>query len=136
MNDTENQEKTANVENTETKDATKTKGSEPNNIIVAEEATEILNNENIINTLKKYKADTKEKEIALEYAKSHIQCIRGLVESDIKNSIYRKDIEIRDIISHLNMMLKKKDEYIFSTMVINSPSHYRTITEDIIKTVK
>ncbi|MDY6932596.1 MAG: hypothetical protein SVZ03_00060 [Spirochaetota bacterium] len=114
-------------------EVTSKRKDEPNRIIVGEEATELLNNENIINAVNNYKADTKEKVIALEFIKSHIQFINQIVENDIKKGISRRDIEVQDIVSHINMMMQKREEYIFTSIIINSPSHYKCIMKDMLQ---
>jgi len=55
--------------------------------------------------------------------------MKGIIEHDVEKSINRTDFEIRDLISHVNIMMKSKDEYTFNTMVMHSPSHYRNLLQ-------
>ncbi len=71
-------------------------------------------------------------EIALEFVKSYAHFVQELVEHDLKIKLQRSDIEIRDLISHVNMLMRKKYELTFTAMVYNSPSHYRKILEKIL----
>ncbi len=107
--------------------------AEPNRMIVAEEAVSLLSSDNITVATNKYKSDTPEKEIALEFANSHYQFMQELVKNDLGRKIGRSDFEIKDLVSHVNVMMKNKDEYIFTTMVIHSPVHYHLIQENILK---
>ncbi len=94
-------------------------------LLVQEQVRELLSNEDIVSAVANFKADSEEQEIALDYANSHIQFLSQIVESDRNKGIVRSDVEIRDLVSHVNIMLKKKDEYLFITIVMYSPSHYR-----------
>ena len=99
----------------------------PEALAVTEEITELLSKENIVAAVQKFKADSEEKETAVEFTNAHIQFLSQIVESDYKHGVSRTDVEIRDLVSHVNMMLRKRDEYLFTTMIMHSPSHYRTI---------
>ena len=105
----------------------------PENLQIIEEITELLSNEDISTAVKNFKADSEGKEIALEFANSHILFLKEIVESDNKKAIERTDVEIRDLISHVNIMLKNKDEFLFTTMVIHSPSHYKNMQKKLLK---
>jgi hypothetical protein len=105
-------------------------------LAVIEEIAELLSKEDIITAVQKFKADSEEKKIAVEFANSHIQLLNQIVESDYKKGIERTDVEIRDMISNLNAMLKKKDEYLFTTIVMHSPSHYRNIQKRFYAKIK
>lgn len=94
-------------------------------LLVQEQLAELLQNDDIILAVANFKADSEEQEIALDYANSHIQFLTQIVESDRNKGVVRSDVEIRDLVSHVNLMLKKKDEYLFTTIVMYSPSHYR-----------
>ena len=107
--------------------------SEPNRMLVAEEAVTLLSSDNISKAINSYKADTPEKEIALEFVNSHYQFMQELVKHDLGRKLGRTDFEIKDLVSHVNIMMKNKDEYIFTTMVIHSPSHYHLVQQQIIK---
>lgn len=100
---------------------------------VIEEAAELLCSENIFRAIKTYKPDKKEKEIAAEFVKSYVQFINEIVSHDLEAVINRSDFEIKDLVAHVNSMMRKKDEYIFNSMVAHSPSHYRSIQKIILK---
>jgi hypothetical protein len=108
----------------------------PERIIVIEEISDLFGNEDIITAVKNFKADSGEKEIAIEFANSHIQFLNGIIESDYKKGIARTDVEIRDIISNANVMLQKKDEYLFTTIITHSPAHYRNIQKKYYARIK
>jgi hypothetical protein len=105
-------------------------------LAVIEEIAELLSKEDIIAAIQKFKADSEEKKIAVEFANAHIQLLNQIVESDYKKGIVRTDVEIRDMISNVNSMLKKKDEYLFTTIVMHSPSHYRNIQKRFYAKIK
>lgn len=96
-------------------------------LLVKEEIHDLLSNEDLVEAVKNFKADTSDKEIALEFANSHILFLNEIVESDYKKGVTRTDVEIRDMVAHVNMMLQKRDVYIFTTMVAHTHSHYRHI---------
>ncbi len=108
-------------------------GSNPNRVLVAEEAVTLLSTDDISKAINTFKADTPEKEIALEFVKSHYQFMQELVKNDLERKLGRTDFEIKDLVAHVNIMMKNKDEYIFTTMVIHSPSHYHLVQQQIIK---
>ncbi len=97
------------------------------NLKVIEEISELFSNEDIVSAVKKFNADSEEKEIAAEFASSHIQFLNQIVESDYKKGIARNDAEIRDVVSYVNTMLLLKNEYLFTTIVTHSPLHYKNI---------
>lgn len=99
----------------------------PEALAVIEEITELFGKEDIVAAVRKFKADSEEKKIAVEFTNSHIQFINQVVESDYKKGIARTDVEIRDMLSHVNAMLRQKDEYLFTNMIMHCPSHYRNI---------
>jgi hypothetical protein len=105
-------------------------------LAVIEEISELVSKEDIIAAIQKFKADSEEKKIAVEFVNAHIQLLNQIVESDYKKGIARTDVEIRDMISNLNAMLKKKDEYLFTTIVMHSPSHYRNIQKRFYAKIK
>jgi hypothetical protein len=108
----------------------------PEALAVTEEITELLSKEDIVLAVQKFKADSEEKKIAMEFANSHINFLKQVVESDYNKKIARSDVEIRDMLSHVNSMLMKKDEYLFSTIITHSPSHYRTIQKRFYAKIK
>lgn len=105
-------------------------------LLVKEEIHDLLSNEDLIEAVKKFKADTSDKEIALEFANSHIQFLNEIVESDYKKGVTRTDVEIRDMVAHVNMMLQKRDAYIFTTMVAHTHFHYRHIQNKFYENIK
>ncbi len=108
-------------------------GSEPNRVLVAEEAVSLLSSDNITGAMKTYKTDTPEKEIAIEFVNSHYQFMQELVKNDLGRKLGRSDFEIKDLVSHVNVMMRNKDEYIFTTMVIHSPAHYHLIQKHMLQ---
>jgi len=107
--------------------------SDPNREIVLDESAALLSNENIVTALKKYTPNTREKELAVEFVSSYSQFIQELTKHDLNKKIGRSDVEIQDLISHVNMMLKKKNDYLFTMMVMKSPLHYRNIQKSLIQ---
>ncbi len=112
------------------------KNISPEKILIIEEISELLSSENITDAVSKFKADSEEKKIALEYSSSHIQFLNELIDNDSKKGITRTDVEIRDMVSHINLLLKSKDEFLFNTIVVNSPSHYKNIQKKYISKAK
>jgi hypothetical protein len=108
----------------------------PEALAVTEEITELLGKEDIITAVQKFKADSEQKEIAVEFANSHIQFLNQIVESDYKKGIERTDVEIRDLLSNVNAMLNRRDKYLFTTMVTHSPSHYKNIQKKYYPEIK
>jgi len=100
-----------------------------NRMIVAEITVEILNNEAIEKALAALKGESEEEKMSIEFIKSYLQFLKQIVENDLKKGINRSDIEIKDLISNVNEMLREKDNYIFTTMVINSANHYKSIKD-------
>ncbi len=105
-------------------------------LAVTEEIAELLANDDIVIALQKFKSDSEEKKIASEFANSHIDFLKQVVEGDYKKQIARSDVEIRDMLSHVNSMLKKRDEYLFSTIITHCPSHYRNIQKKFYAKIK
>jgi hypothetical protein len=108
----------------------------PEALAITEEISELLGTEDIILALQKFKADSEEKKIAVEFANSHINFLKQVIESDYKKKIVRSDVEIREMLSHVNSMLKKKNEYLFSTIITHSPIHYRNIQKKFYAKIK
>lgn len=100
--------------------------------VITEEITELLSNDNIVEAISKFETDSEEKEIAMEFVKSHILFLQEIVEKDYNKEKSRMDVEIRDLVSHVNMMLRKRDEYLFTAIIMNSPAHYKSIEKDLI----
>ena len=107
--------------------------STPDRTIVTEESIALLKAENIITALKTYNDDTAEKEIASEFVKSFKQFLLELADHDMGNEIKRSNFEIKDLVSHVNMMMKEKDEYLFSVMVMTSHIHYETLQKSLLQ---
>lgn len=105
-------------------------------LLVKEEIHDLLSNEDLVEAVKNFKADTSDKEIALEFANSHIQFLNEIVESDYKKGVTRTDVEIRDMVAHVNMMLQKRDAYIFTTIVAHTHSHYGHIQNKFYANIK
>lgn len=100
---------------------------------VIEEISDLLSKDNILIVVDNYKADSEEKEIAIEFAISHVLFIEQIVINDNEKGIIRTDVEIRDLVAHTNILLKNENEYIFTAMVVHSPSHYKNIRENMLK---
>jgi hypothetical protein len=113
-----------------------TEKKSPEALAITEEIAELLGTEDIILALQKFKADSEEKKIAVEFANSHVNFLNQLIDSDYKKGISRTDVEIREMLSHVNSMLKKKDEYLFSTIITHSPLHYRNIQKKFYAKIK
>lgn len=88
------------------------------------EAIALLSNEKIDDTVKTYKADTEEKKIALEYVNAYLIFIHEVAELDAARGRIRAGYEIRELIGHVNSMLKKKQENLFMKMLLMAPKHY------------
>ncbi len=97
--------------------------------LVSETAQELMSNDRILSAIKSFKPKNDEDAIALEFVESYLNFMKGIIEHDVEKSINRTDFEIRDLISHVNIMMKSKDEYTFNTMVMHSPSHYRNLLQ-------
>jgi len=93
---------------------------------------ELLSSQDIFAALQTFKSVGEAGEIASEFIRSYAHYIRELVDHDIKAKLIRTDIEIRDLISHVNIMMKKKYETPFTAMAMHSPAHYRTIQNALI----
>ena len=98
-----------------------------NRVAVTEEAVSLLGQENIISALKKSATATPEKEIAVEFVNSYVEFIKEIVGLDIKRGVLRGDFELRDLVAHVNAMMQQKDEYIYTTMVMQCPLHYKAV---------
>ncbi len=94
-------------------------------LIVIDEITELLDSDNIFHALDTYDVDNEEKKTALEFVNSHVQFVREIVENDINKGIQRRSIEVKDLIGNVNSMLKNRDEYLFTTLIVKSPFIYR-----------
>ncbi|HSV97925.1 MAG TPA: hypothetical protein VLM75_13470 [Spirochaetota bacterium] len=99
----------------------------PNRAAVTEEAVTLLAHENIISALKNSAAATPEKEIAVEFINSYVEFIKEIVGHDIKRGTLRGDFELRDLVAHINSMMQQKDEYVYTTMVMQCPLHYKAV---------
>ncbi|HPJ38227.1 MAG TPA: hypothetical protein PLT75_07270 [Spirochaetota bacterium] len=111
----------------EEKTVTGTTAREPDKDIVTFEANEILGTDDVVRKLKTFKADSREKEIAVDFVQAYVNFMEELVEHDLHINLNRNNVEIRDLVSHVNSMMKEKSEFIFNTMVLHSPAHYRNI---------
>ncbi|MFH0976816.1 MAG: hypothetical protein V1874_13610 [Spirochaetota bacterium] len=111
-------------------------GISPEKLQITEEITELLSKEDIITAIKKFKADSEEKNIVAEFVNSHILFLNSVIESDYKKGINRSDAEIRDLVSNVNMMLRDKDEYLFTTIIAHCHLHYRNIQKKYYSKIK
>ena len=106
---------------------------EPDKDVVTFEAIEILGTDDVVRKLKTFKADSPEKEIAADFVQSYVNFIEELVNHDLQIHLNRSNVEIRDLVSHVNSMMKEKSEFIFTTLVLHCPAHYRNIQTEILE---
>jgi hypothetical protein len=99
--------------------------------VVARESRALIEQENLYSVLKSFKADTEEKEVALEFTRGYIQFIEETVENDRHVGLLRKEIEIRDLCSHANMLMRQRDESLFILLTKMSPTHYKAINKSM-----
>ncbi|HEY1407110.1 MAG TPA: hypothetical protein VF857_10915 [Spirochaetota bacterium] len=92
---------------------------------VIRSAIAILQSKDIDQELSGYKADTPEKEIALEYVNAYVEYVHEIAERDAEKARMRADYEIRELIGHVNAMLKDKQPELFMQMVVTVPHHYK-----------
>ncbi len=110
-----------------------TQEKQPERILVMDEISSIVTSDNIVKALAHYKANTPEKEHALEFVKAHYNFIQEIVTNDIERKIVRSDFEIKDLVSHVNALMQHKDEYMFTTLVIHSPKHYQQVQKAVLQ---
>jgi hypothetical protein len=106
---------------------------QPERILVMDEIASILTSDNIVKSLANYKADTPEKEHAVEFVKAHYNFIQEIVTNDVQRKIIRSDFEIKDLVAHVNALMQHKDEYIFTTLVVHSPRHYQQVQKAVLQ---
>jgi len=106
---------------------------QPERILVMDEIASIVTSDNIVKALANYKADTPEKEHAIEFVKAHYNFIKEIVTNDINRKVVRSDFEIKDLVAHVNALMQHKDEYIFTTLVVNSPKHYQQVQKEVLQ---
>jgi len=99
--------------------------------VVTEEAVTLLSQENIISALKNSAGGNPEKDIAAEFVNSYVEFIKEIVGHDIERGSLRSDFEVRDLVAHVNSMMQQKDEYIYTTMVMQCPLHYRAVHKNL-----
>lgn len=104
---------------------------EVNRGMVTFEVTELLSQKSIVTYLNSYKTETAEKELAVEFVRSYLQFVEEIVTIDNARGLLRSDVELRDLVSHINAMLKSKDESTFSAMVFHCPAHYKSVHESV-----
>lgn len=110
-----------------------TQEKQPERILVMDEISSILTSDNIVKALANYKANTPEKEYAIEFVKAHYNFIQEIVTNDIQRKIVRSDFEIKDLVAHVNALMQHKDEYIFTTLVVHSPKHYQQVQKAVLQ---
>lgn len=106
---------------------------QPERILVMDEIASIVTSDNIVKALANYKADTPEKEHAIEFVKAHYNFIKEIVTNDINRKVVRSDFEIKDLVAHVNALMQHKDEYIFTTLVVHSPKHYQQVQKEVLQ---
>ncbi len=97
--------------------------------LVSETAQALLSSDTILSAIRSFKPKNDEDGIALEFVNSYLNFMKGIIEHDVEKSINRTDFEIRDLISHVNIMMRNKDEFTFNTMVMHCPAHYRNLLQ-------
>ncbi|HNX58411.1 MAG TPA: hypothetical protein PKK43_04890 [Spirochaetota bacterium] len=100
---------------------------------VVREAVTLLQSKDIDAAIASFKADTPEKEISLEYVTSYLQFVREVAERDAAKARLRADYEIRELLGHVNAMLKEKQPDLFMKMLLNVPRHYKTLFDKLLK---
>ncbi len=105
----------------------KTEHKPPDEASVITHAIELLNNDDVSTIMDAADSGDSEKQIAVEFVKSYVQFLQELVEHDLAANLIRTDVEVRDLISHVNIMMKKKYEAPFMAMMLHSVSHYRSM---------
>jgi hypothetical protein len=90
-------------------------------------AISLLDKDDILEAAASLKADTSEKEIAVEYVKGYAHFLKDLAEKDKEKMRQRADYEVRELVGHVNVMLKTKQPEVFMKMVLNSPKHYKLL---------
>ena len=98
--------------------------AQPDISLVISEALSLLANEKISDACASFNASTPEKEIACEYVSAYAQFICDVADTDREKGRQRADYEIRELVGHINAMLKQKQEDIFMKMVLMCPKHY------------
>lgn len=97
--------------------------------LVEHETISLLDKENLFSALSAFKAGTTEREIAAEYVKAYAFFIKDIAETDAKRAIKRADYEIRELVGHINAMLKQKQPDIFMKMLMMCPKHYAVLIQ-------
>ena len=92
--------------------------------LAVRETIALLEKDDVIKAVTGYKADSPEKEIAAEYAKAYGYFIKDVAEHDTAAGRRRADYELRELVGHINAMLKHKQPDIFMKMLLNCPKHY------------
>ena len=92
--------------------------------LAVKETVALLEKDDIIKAVTDFKANTPEKEIAAEYAKAYAYFIKDIAEHDTAAGRRRADYELRELVGHINAMLKHKQPDIFMKMLLNCPKHY------------
>ncbi len=108
----------------------------PDQQLVAREVAALLSNESILAALKSYDTGSATKEMAAEYVRSYMQFLNEIVSGDMKRGLQRGDAEIRDLITHVNMMLKERNEDMFVIILHRCPAHYRSVQKSLSVTRK
>jgi hypothetical protein len=94
---------------------------------IVKNAVSLLDSDNVIAASESFKTDSPEKEIAKEYVSSYAQFLKDIAERDLSKSRIRADYEIRELVGHINAMLKSKQPDVFMKMVLNAPKHYKSM---------
>jgi hypothetical protein len=94
---------------------------------IVKQAVALLDSSDVVASTESLKTDTAEKEIAVEYVRGYTNFIKDIADTDIKRGLSRADFEVRELVGHINAMLKTKHPDVFMKMVLNSPKHYKVM---------
>lgn len=95
--------------------------------LVERETIALLDKDSLFSALSSFKATTTEREIAAEYVKAYAFFLKDIAETDTKRGLKRADYEIRELVGHINAMLKQKQPDIFMKMLMMCPKHYAVL---------
>ena len=95
--------------------------------LAVRETLSLLDKDDLFKAVAGYKADSEEKEIAAEYVKAYSHFLKDVADHDTAASRSRADYELRELVGHINAMLKHKQPDIFMKMLLNCPKHYAVL---------
>ena len=95
--------------------------------LAVRETVSLLEKDDLFKAVAGYKADSEEKEIAAEYVKAYSHFLKDVADHDTAATRVRADYELRELVGHINAMLKHKQPDIFMKMLLNCPKHYAVL---------